>query len=298
MKKFSIILATLAVVFMLHGADKASEGFKMPKRVEKAFKKALKKGEFKNPYNLEIIDQMNFLMGGGQNFVVILFKGEIPEPKEGENNYLYARIIREDGGYINVLKVIKGRAKNFYSFAILVVPGTYRFLMGVGDKKGKKFSMIMTMLKVPSLEKPEEITYSRPIFIKNYTRGDRNEVLTSVIPDAFYSGMIKIVPYLKYRFTADQQPSVFMYLYGLGKDESGLARGTVKFTVMKDGKEYVKFKETSLNGRGGIGVIDQPIPLKKGDEPFPAGKYELKIDVKDEILGKGVEVTLPFEVIE
>ncbi len=297
MRKITSILVALLVVSFVFGASKAPGKLKLPKKVEKAFKKALKKGEFKNPYKLEIIDQMNFLMGGGQNFVVLLFKGDIPEPKKGESNYLYARIIREDGGYINVIKVIKGKAKDFYSFAILIVPGQYRFLMGVGDKKGKKFSMIMTVLNVPSLEKPGEITYSKPMFIKNFTRGNRQEVLGAVIPDAFYSGMVKIIPYRQYKFKSTEQPIVFMYLYGLGKDEAGMAKGTVTFTILKDGKEYVKFKGTSLKGRGGIGIIDQPILLKKENKPLPAGNYELKIKIKDEVLGKEVEVKLPFEVI-
>ncbi len=297
MRKSQSILAILAFAFLVLGASKAPGELKLPKKVEKAFKKALKKGEFKNPYNLQIIDQMNFLMGGGQNFVVLLFKGNVPGPKEGENNYLYARVIRKDGGYMNLIKVVKGKAKDFYSFAVLIAPGNYRFLMGVGDKKGKKFSMIMTVLNVPSLGKPGEITYSKPMFIKNFTRGDRQEVLGAVIPDAFYSGMIKIIPYRQYKFKSDEQPTVFMYLYGLGKDETGLAKGTVTFTIMKGGKEYVKFKGTSLKGRGGIGIIDQPILLKKENKPLPKGNYQLKIKVKDELLGKEVEINLPFEVI-
>ncbi len=293
-----ILKLTLIFLILLPLAYGAKGKIELPGRVNKAFKKALKKGEFKNPYKLEIIDQFNFKGAPGSVFVVILFKGEIPAPKkEGENNYLYAKVIRKDGGYINVVKIIKGQAKDFYSYALLLPAGEYRFLMGVGDKKGKKFSMIMTKLVVPHVEETGKITHTKPMFIKNFVRGSREEVLGYVIPDAFYSGMIKVFPYRESKFTPDQEPIVFMFLYGLGKDENVMAKGTVTFTIVKDGKEYVKFKGTSLKGRGGIGILDQPIIFKKEGKPLPKGKYELEIKVKDEILGKEVKVNLPFEII-
>ena len=291
------LVSLILIPFLFAGGQKGKGKIELPGKVKKAFKKALKKGEFKNPYKIQIIDQYNFKGTPGSVFVVLLFKGDIPQPKEGENNYLYAKVIRKDGGYINVVKVIKGQAKDFYSFVLFLPAGEYRFLMGVGDKKGKKFSMIMTKLKVESPEVPGEITHTKPMFIKNFVRGSREEVLREVIPDAFYSGMIKVFPYRKASFKADQQPIVFMFLYGLGKDETGMAKGTVKFTILKDGKEFVKFKEIGLKGRGGMGIIDQPSLCKKEGKPLPAGKYELEIKVKDEILNREINVKLPFEII-
>ncbi|MCD6454210.1 MAG: hypothetical protein J7L62_02785 [Candidatus Aminicenantes bacterium] len=299
MKRKLLLLILVAILVLPVTAAKNKEKF--PKKIANAIEKVYEEGKGNGIYNIQYLKSYSFAAPMGTVYHVILFKAELPKNLE-KTYYLFMRFYKENGG--NEGKLIIDHIAPFYSYtgefftvSLSILPGKFKTVFAIGDKDGKDVGTAIFDLNVPEVLREKEITWSTPFFMKRFERAQPLLGIT-VVPEAFYIGGGKFLPYLENKFKAEEHPELFFFVYGVGEKEDGMAQGEVHFQINKDGKKVVEYRTLPLRGRGGRGIVDQPLVFKRANgKPLEKGNYELEVKIKDQIRGKEVKVVIPFEII-
>ncbi len=289
-KSLGLLLLSLALIFPVF----AKKGNKFPKNVRKTVEKVYKEGNGNGIYNIEYLKSLDF-KGPLGIYHVVFFKAN-PPVKEREKFFLYMRFYGKNGKFEDHLAPFSSYEGKFFSVGLSLLPGNYKAIFAIADRKGEKIGTSIFNFEVPALGEKEKITWSIPFFIKKLERSQLLSGIT-VVPDVFYIGAGKFTPYIENKFSVDEKPELLIYLYGIGTGKDGLAKGNVHFMINKDGEKFVDYNPVSLRGRRGMAVIDQPFVFKKGREPFEKGKYIIVIEIKDLITRKETRIKIPFEII-
>ena len=146
----------------------------------------------------------------------------------------------------------------------------------------------------PSFEASDNIISSSPIFLKKIATLQRTDSVFTVWKDVFHLGIGEIYPYFENKFKVDEQPVLFIQLFGLGLDkETSAFNIEYSFAIKKGDKEEVKFKAIQANSPG----IVQPVIFRKDKKAIEPGDYLLEVSVEDKVSGKKIQKEIPFTIL-
>jgi hypothetical protein len=117
--------------------------------------------------------------------------------------------------------------------------------------------------------------------------------------EMFVVGDLKIRPNLRNRFPLQNQLRAYVQLYNVGLDQSTLAPAlTVSYRISRDSQPVVEWIE---QGGESVDYFSQArvILLKTlRTENLEPGRYQLAVDVRDQINNQSTSVSQEFELVE
>ncbi len=274
------------------------------------------KEECNNPLEINILNKWYFPAEQGNSYGVFGFKfnrvnkQEGAKEKEAESAILveYMLFVR---AYLHEEKTTAEGKQNYLQFSAKVPPqsssnneilayafpakaGKYKVVMAITDLSYTIKSLIAYELEFPSFVSPNKIISSSPIFLKKIVPLQQADSVFTIWKDVFHLGIGEIYPYFENRFKNDEQPTLFMQLFGLAlNEETSAYEIEYSLIIKRDGKEEMKFKSVQANAPG----IVQPIILKKDGKGLETGDYLLEVSVEDKVSGKKLQKEIPFSII-
>lgn len=184
--------------------------------------------------------------------------------------------------------------ETIYVFAFPAKAGIYKIIAAITDSNYSLASMTIYDAEFPSFVVSDNIISSSPIFLKKIATLQKTDSVFTVWKDVFHLGIGEIYPYFENKFKADEQPVLFIQLFGLGLDKETSAYNIEYiFAIKKGDEEAVKFKAAQANSPG----IVQPVIFRMNNKSLEPGDYLLEISVEDKVSGKKIQKEIPFTIL-
>jgi GWxTD domain-containing protein len=174
------------------------------------------------------------------------------------------------------------------SYGMALKPGKYTLNVGVLDPKSSKGTVISEQVDVPDFGS-DELTITPLLVLREVAEGAGTAQDAMA---AFTLGNTRFIPNFGNVFKPEESVNVIAALYNAPvKADTGKPSFTYSYSIAKDGKtiaETEPFTSDSPQETPSVG----PVPLAK----YGAGKYTVKLKVKDNVAGKEYSREAPFEV--
>ena len=174
------------------------------------------------------------------------------------------------------------------SYGMALKPGEYTLNVGVLDPKSSKGTVVTEQIDVPDFGS-DEMTISPLLVLREVAEGAGTPQDAMA---AFTLGNTRFIPSFGNVFKPEESVNVIAALYNApSKPDTGKPSFTYSYSISKDGKavaETEPFTSESAQETPSVG----PVPLAK----YGAGKYTVKLKVKDNVAGKEYTKEAPFEV--
>ncbi len=174
------------------------------------------------------------------------------------------------------------------SYGMALKPGKYTLNVGVLDPRSSKGTVISEQVDVPDFGS-DELTITPLLVLREVAEGAGTAQDAMA---AFTLGNTRFIPNFGNVFKPEESVNVIAALYNAPvKTDTGKPSFTYSYSIAKDGKtiaETEPFTSESPQETPSVG----PVPLAK----YGAGKYTVKLKVKDNVAGKDYTREAPFEV--
>lgn len=181
--------------------------------------------------------------------------------------------------------------KSVYQKAVALTPGTYKVDVIVRDVESGNKGIVSQGFTVPKYVESKLDTSTLILASKLRGTSDRD------IGGMFVIGNAKVIPNLSGVYKKGQEVGIYMQVYNAGIDETTLRPAVdVEYVLTKDGKEMMKQPE-NWEGLSDSGQRLTLARLLQTDQ-MPLGNYEIKVKVKDRVLGQYKEGSAKFSVIQ
>jgi GWxTD domain-containing protein len=174
------------------------------------------------------------------------------------------------------------------SYGMALKPGKYTLKVGVLDPKSSKGTVVSEPVDVPDFG-ADELTITPLLVLREVAEGAGTPQDAMA---AFTLGHTRFIPNFGNVFKPEESVNVIAALYNAPPAaDTGKPSFTYTFTIAKDGKpiaETEAFTSNSAQETPSVG----PVPLAK----YGAGKYTVKLKVKDNVASKEYTKEAPFEV--
>jgi GWxTD domain-containing protein len=174
------------------------------------------------------------------------------------------------------------------SYGMALKPGKYTLNVGVLDPKSSKGTVVTEQVDVPDFGS-DELTITPLLVLREVAEGAGTPQDAMA---AFTLGSTRFIPNFGNQFKPEESVSVIAALYNApAAADTGKPSFTYSFAIAKDGKtiaETEPFTSESAQETPSVG----PVPLAK----YGAGKYTVKLKVKDNVGSKEYTKEAPFEV--
>ncbi len=183
----------------------------------------------------------------------------------------------------------------FYSFGIPLEPGKYIFALEIIRTDHSKFGTSLIPIDVPSYSRLRKISFSEPLFIRNFKQTSEVETVFTIHRNSFQIGRILFFPYVTHKFKPNESPSLLLQIFGASVDLMNKTYDIDCRLSIRQGKEVItKFKRLSLNRPS----LYQPIVFKKSETEFlDPGDYFLLIEIWDRLSNRRGKLEIPFTII-
>jgi hypothetical protein len=312
-KTLVVILFIFGImVLVANGEEKQSGQAKLFAEMEKCYMT----NECANSLEMTLVSKWYFPAEQGNSYGVFGFKfkrmvvkEEVAQGGKVVNNVmspykLYVRAYHEGDkdkegkakflGFSAEIPEQEGATEEIYAFAFPAKVGNYRVIAAITDSNWTVSSVVSYDAEFPSFAVTDKIVSSSPIFLKKIFTLQATDSVFTVWKNLFHLGIGEIYPYFENRFKADEQPTLFIQLFGLSLDaETSAYKIEYDFTIKKDGEEELKFKTMQATSPG----IVQPLVFKKDGKGLAAGNYLLEVSIEDKVSGKKIQKEIPFAII-
>lgn len=174
------------------------------------------------------------------------------------------------------------------SYGMALKPGKYTLNVGVLDPKSSKGTVVTEQIDVPDFDS-HELTVTPLLVLREVAEGAGAPQDAMA---AFTLGNTRFIPNFGNVFKPEESVNVIAALYNApSKADTGKPSFTYSYSIARDGKtvaETEPFTSESAQETPSVG----PVPLAK----YGAGKYTVKLKVKDNVTGKDYSKEAPFEV--
>jgi GWxTD domain-containing protein len=174
------------------------------------------------------------------------------------------------------------------SYGMALKPGKYTLNVGVLDPKSSKGTVVTEQVDVPDFG-ADELTITPLLVLREVAEGAGTPQDAMA---AFTLGNTRFIPNFGNVFKPEESVNVIAALYNApSAADTGKPSFTYSFSISKEGKplaETEPFTSDSAQETPSVG----PVPLAK----YGAGKFLVKLKVKDNVAGKEYTKEAPFEV--
>lgn len=187
-----------------------------------------------------------------------------------------------------------GDAGVVYNYKTPLKPGLYQVRTAARDQKSGKVGSASQWIEIPDLS-THKLTLSSLLLISDVTGGEAK-------PDAATPGMAAVAPQIQFsvdrRFKKSSQLSFWIFIYNTLRGTNGASAPDVaaQIQMSSNGKAIVNSPLRKLETAGMTDL--QRIPYG-GQFPLanlPAGRYDLKITITDQIAKASVSEHVTFQV--
>jgi len=232
-------------------------------------------------------------------------ESEIPEPPPltfpKEYHHFYMHIYKVSGEkkefYLKYNAPIPYDKKEtkFYSFGVPLDPGKYVLATEIIRTDYSKLGTSLVSIEVPSFSRLRDITFSEPLFIRNFEQKVEVETVFTIHKNSFQIGRILFFPYIVNEFKPNESPSLLLQIFGTALDTLNKRYDIDCRLSIRKGKEVItKFKRLSLDRPS----LYQPIVFKKSKEEFlDPGEYSLFIEIWDRLSNRRGKIEIPIKII-
>jgi GWxTD domain-containing protein len=174
------------------------------------------------------------------------------------------------------------------SYGMALKPGKYTLNVGVLDPKSSKGTVVSEQVEVPDFGS-DELTITPLMVLRDVQEGAGTPQDAMA---AFTLGNTRFIPNFANVFKPEESVSVIAALYNAPpKPDTGKPSFSYSFSIAKDGKTIAETEAAPSESAQETPSVG-PVPLAK----YGAGKYTVKLKVKDNVSGKEYSKEAPFEV--
>ena len=174
------------------------------------------------------------------------------------------------------------------SYGMALKPGKYTLNVGVLDPKTSKGTVVTEQLDVPDFG-ADELTITPLLVLREVAEGAGTPQDAMA---AFTLGNTRFIPNFGNVFKAEESVNVIAALYNApAATDTGKPSFTYTFSIAKDGKAIAETEAFTSNSPQETPSVG-PVPLAK----YGAGKYTVKLKVKDNVAAKEYTKEAAFEV--
>jgi len=219
-----------------------------------------------------------------------------------EYHHFYMHIYKNKGDkkefylkYNAPIPYSEGEKAIFYTFGVPLDPGDYTLAIEITRTDYSKMGTSLIPLKIPPLNRIRKISFSEPIFIKNFKQMNEAETVFTIHRNNFQIGRILFFPYLNYKFQSNESPALLLQIFGTSLDMVNRTYNIdCRLSIKKGKKVVVKFKRLSLIRPS----LYQPIVFRKTEsELLEPGDYILLLEIWDRISNRRGKIEIPFSII-
>lgn len=201
--------------------------------------------------------------------------------------------------------------EELYSAGYPLPPGDYLLSMAIASLDLNKIGTQYLEFSLPDSSLFTEELGTTPIFsIKKIEKMETAETKVEIHKDFFTYSILQITPCIENVFSVGENLDIFYYIFGLHPNEQGKFDIKVSYEVLKGEERIIRYAQAQYDAP----IVSQPLPIKqtviitkeeegqkieeKEQQNVDPGQYTLNIEIKDNVTGKSVVKSFPFEVKE
>lgn len=185
-------------------------------------------------------------------------------------------------------------ADDKFLFAFTAAGDSYLLVISIVASDYSQASTVLYEAEFPSLVVADKMSSSTPFFFQKIEKIEQVDTEFTVWRNSFHYGVGEIIPYFENKFKVEEQPNLFLQLFGIAPDAATSAYNLeCAFVIKQADKMVVRFKPMSINSPGVI----QPVVFIKEGKPLDKGDYTLHVLIEDNVSENSMEATVDFTIL-